>query len=989
MASSQYQPSDSGSAAVPSKKGKRKAQGDEKEDTSEAAVAKRNRVHYSCVECNRRKQKCDRKDPCAHCIARKVPHLCRPFINGTEDPNQYDADVRSRLDRIEDLLTNLVENPSGSSSSKLASSSNTSRPALTVSTSPGALVIPRPGTANRDSHTDGSEDGGRSMLGDEEGGDEHDGTMRNGRFYGPSASSAMSSGARMSRLLQNFPVTAIGASAAALPEHHPPSPLSQHLPHILPRTHSNTALYAQTQPLPPALQSALDTLDESGIGLDNVLSLLEKLPTRDMRNSLVELYWKEIDWTRFHIYQPDFQARYISFFSHESSSSRNHSEAPYPFRNLDAAGLKWLPLLFIMMAIATLTAPLSLFGDEGTRRVWSRSLYGSARKAINLAQALQRDTLDVLAARLLIGRYLLLVRRAAEGFTPLTTALQLGLYRDGTNLGLTNPREIELRRRFWSYTLYADRSASLLVGRPTLVSPSSYDTKPPANLDDVDLMGDFDPEGRPMSQPTVMTHVILRHGLAEIMGRISEKIFSLKSPQYSTVVEIDQELIEWKHTLPSYFKLENPDKSFDAKYHYLAFHRSMLASEFYYTRITLHRPYMLKKRDSQIYAYSRKAAVEAARADLIGRRDFLLNRPKGLGLLSTGSYWVLNSFIIVGLSILLEPTSAQSDELRSLLNVVTGRAPDQEGRVSEATVRELAIVELFTQKDQIALDSAPTSPSFSRANLPPSDLNPYGQQNSHGFAGAGKRSIMAQDFLAPPASTFASSAVASAEPGQSFWGEKDPVDQLLIQYHRSRGEVMANNAYASGSRQQQQQQQAEGGNDAWSEVPRGLAEHSVQGPAFAPHHNQPHLHPLQQQHSGQQSPSSALLLHTPFSQQRSSLSLSPNTANANASGSVGGGPQAQYPFSAPVTTSMGGSQHPQASFGPFGSFGIGGMATPAGGLVATGDGGEFLSPWSHHAGGLGVGAGAGEEVDLLGDAKELAFLNQLISAISSGDGPSQ
>lgn len=37
-------------------------------------------------------------------------------------------------------------------------------------------------------------------------------------------------------------------------------------------------------------------------------------------------------------------------------------------------------------------------------------------------------------------------------------------------------------------------------------------------------------------------------------------------------------------------------------------------------------------------------SLQAARADLIGRRDFLLNRPKGLGLLSTGSYWVLNSF---------------------------------------------------------------------------------------------------------------------------------------------------------------------------------------------------------------------------------------------------------------------------------------------------------------------------------------------------------
>jgi len=49
--------------------------------------AKRTRVHFSCVECHRRKQKCDRKEPCSQCVARRVPHLCRPFLNGVEDPN--------------------------------------------------------------------------------------------------------------------------------------------------------------------------------------------------------------------------------------------------------------------------------------------------------------------------------------------------------------------------------------------------------------------------------------------------------------------------------------------------------------------------------------------------------------------------------------------------------------------------------------------------------------------------------------------------------------------------------------------------------------------------------------------------------------------------------------------------------------------------------------------------------------------------------------
>jgi hypothetical protein len=36
----------------------------------------------------------------------------------------------------------------------------------------------------------------------------------------------------------------------------------------------------------------------------------------------------------------------------------------------------------------------------------------------------------------------------------------------------------------------------------------------------------------------------------------SKTVFSLKNPSYSTVVELDRSLIEWKHNLPSFFKLE-------------------------------------------------------------------------------------------------------------------------------------------------------------------------------------------------------------------------------------------------------------------------------------------------------------------------------------------------------------------------------------------------------------------------------------------------
>jgi hypothetical protein len=43
--------------------------------------------------------KCDRQVPCSHCIARKVPELCKAY-----SPGKPDQDVHSRLARIESVL---------------------------------------------------------------------------------------------------------------------------------------------------------------------------------------------------------------------------------------------------------------------------------------------------------------------------------------------------------------------------------------------------------------------------------------------------------------------------------------------------------------------------------------------------------------------------------------------------------------------------------------------------------------------------------------------------------------------------------------------------------------------------------------------------------------------------------------------------------------------------------------------------------------------
>lgn len=52
-------------------------------------ASKRKRLVTSCSECYRRKQRCDRKNPCNNCLARKIPSKCRfntslPSPPGTE-----------------------------------------------------------------------------------------------------------------------------------------------------------------------------------------------------------------------------------------------------------------------------------------------------------------------------------------------------------------------------------------------------------------------------------------------------------------------------------------------------------------------------------------------------------------------------------------------------------------------------------------------------------------------------------------------------------------------------------------------------------------------------------------------------------------------------------------------------------------------------------------------------------------------------------------
>lgn len=102
-------------------------------------------------------------------------------------------------------------------------------------------------------------------------------------------------------------------------------------------------------------------------------------------------------------------------------------------------------------------------------------------------------------------------------------AFPLGLYRDGTVLHLSDKREIEIRRRAWAMMYHLDRSISLLIGRPPIISDAHTDTLPPANLEDEELEEDFSTDGHPLSRPTQWTYIIVRSVVTDFAELITDK----------------------------------------------------------------------------------------------------------------------------------------------------------------------------------------------------------------------------------------------------------------------------------------------------------------------------------------------------------------------------------------------------------------------------------------------------------------------------------
>ena len=187
---------------------------------------------------------------------------------------------------------------------------------------------------------------------------------------------------------------------------------------------------------------------------------------------------------------------------------------------------------------------------------------------------------------------------------------------------------------------HLDRYLALLLGSPLGINEDYCDAQPPQNIDN-------DLAAKSNNVLTPSSFVVVRDQLAKIMGQITIRCFPLLGePEYTVVQQLERRLKDWANDIPLALSPhrygETPTNKSD---HETTTHRYLISTEFNFTRMALHRPYLTRPDPTGIYRLSRDMCLQAAQDDLWARTIFCM---PGVSNLSSGSYRVSQSLTILG-----------------------------------------------------------------------------------------------------------------------------------------------------------------------------------------------------------------------------------------------------------------------------------------------------------------------------------------------------
>ncbi|CAK7213012.1 hypothetical protein SBRCBS47491_001658 [Sporothrix bragantina] len=600
---------------------------------------RRGRIARACSQCHTRKQKCDGTIPCHNCTLREVQHLCRPRVARDEQREEEARERRPRTRRgvqkpppsntARQTARSLrrISSPPTPSHPLTPSSATTATsvpidPALQGVAKPPAPAVPRAtvediddedeetrplqSTERGSNETNDNDNNIDDNVDDNVDDNDNDAAAQPRRNNSGTSSAGPGNVAPLGQLWKSrgaptfFGSSYFGPQAAA-------ALLDTSAPYVQPG--ANMSLRSSI---------ARPFRDEGG-PFSQLWDLLGMLPRqRATVDRLVEQFLVNVSLTTDAVHPASFRREYERFYSRRAG-----------FDDVTTVDIRWLALLFIVLAIGTyLDCPAG--APPEVQREYedaSMSFFWASRRAIVIAPSFYGESTDLVRAGILVTRYCLFSQRITEGWLTIGFAARLaiaqGVHIDGTHWKL--PRRVtEARRRLWCHLYLLDRMISLALGRPYGILDSLSLTQEPENvfLDDMSHEEANAAKAEPLAtRPTPSVLAIFSRRLARIIGRIQEQTFGLRAASYREVMRLDAQLLAWKQALPAYLAIDDPDRSLDAGRPFLTWHRLYLQTAFHFSRITLHRPYAWRISVTDQHRYSREVCFASACADLKTRLE--------------------------------------------------------------------------------------------------------------------------------------------------------------------------------------------------------------------------------------------------------------------------------------------------------------------------------------------------------------------------------
>lgn len=189
-------------------------------------------------------------------------------------------------------------------------------------------------------------------------------------------------------------------------------------------------------------------------------------------------------------------------------------------------------------------------------------------------------------------------------------AICAGLHRDPKYLGNITIQQAEMRRRLWVTILELNLLLSLQSGRPPLISPSDYDTCPPASLNDEDLDKDLGSTSSPGVDREKPTETAIQLAYFDSFNLRLEIVCKLsdfgKDMSYDQLLRLHSELSKSQRAMRQRFALFSSVQTGDASPRYTSSQTSL--SEILLSRyfLALHMPVLGSSIKNPAFHFSRR-----------------------------------------------------------------------------------------------------------------------------------------------------------------------------------------------------------------------------------------------------------------------------------------------------------------------------------------------------------------------------------------------